>query len=111
MDHLDKQYKISSTFPPLQVAYTSKLSQGLCTLQCFSTSLWLKLMCQNFLLSDPPILVSHRHTPETDTEPEISVFQVHHQFQISPSVRSTQREGSRGYWDLGGGDKRHHTTM
>ena len=33
-------------------------------------------------LSDPPILASQRHIPETDPEPEILVFQVHHQFHM-----------------------------
>lgn len=38
-------------------------------------------------LSDPPNLASLRHIPETDPEPEISVFQVHHQFKMAPKYQ------------------------
>lgn len=77
----DEQYKIPPAFPLLKPAQTSKWSQGLCT---FQQIIAVAVNVVGLPLSDPPILASHRHTPETDPEPKISMFQVHCKFQMPP---------------------------
>lgn len=54
------------------------------------------------LPSDPPVLASHRHAPETHAQPEISVFQVPGQFQMAVRCQG-HLKGNLGYQGHGWG--------
>lgn len=96
MDPSDEQYKMPLAFPPLQPVQTLKWSQGPCT---FQQIIVVAINVVGLLLSDPPILASLRHTPEIDPEPEVFMFQVHHQFQMAPmSGRPQGKPRVSGIW-------------